>query len=56
MADNGKKPFEISELDDASLEDASGGAVGVDINCPENTNCAGANCVAGCGGKEVEMT
>lgn len=48
MADN--KEFEVSELSDSALEDASGGAIGVDVNCPENTNCKGANCVSGCGG------
>jgi len=49
MADKNKE-FEVSELSDSALEDASGGAIGVDVNCPENTNCKGANCVSGCGG------
>ena len=47
MADKDKKPFEVSELDDSSLEEVSGG---LDVRCPENTNCSGGNCVAGCGG------
>lgn len=49
MSDKDRKPYEIAELDDSALEDASGGD-GLDVSCPENTNCAGANCVAGCGG------
>lgn len=54
MADKDKKKgIEVSELLDSALEDVSGGEAGVDVHCPENTNCAGANCVAGCGGKEI---
>lgn len=59
MADKDKrKEFEVSELVDSALEDVSGGEIGVDISCPENTNCGGANCVSGCGGggKELQAT
>lgn len=50
--------FEIDELDEGALEEASGGGVGglaTELNaladCGDtttNTNCAGANCIAGC--------
>ncbi|MFL6198849.1 MAG: hypothetical protein ACJ76J_06715 [Thermoanaerobaculia bacterium] len=50
MAENDQitpQPFEIDELDDAALEEVAGG---LETNNCTNTNCAGANCVAGCGG------
>ena len=48
--------FEVEELDDKALENVAGGVadaelapVDADVYCPEkNTNCAGANCIAGC--------
>ena len=37
--------FEVDELDDAALEEASGG-LGVNVSCPTTNTC---NMVAGCG-------
>jgi hypothetical protein len=54
MTDEKPSPesFEIDELDDNALEGVAGGD-DVNLSCP-NTNCAGANCIAGCG-KDTEI-
>jgi hypothetical protein len=44
--------FEVDELDDGALADVAGGQ---DTNNCTNTNCAGANCVANCGGTPVDV-
>lgn len=40
--------FAVMELEDEVLQDVTGGKL--NIVCPVDTNCDGANCVAGCGG------
>lgn len=45
--DQKPEPFEVDELDDGALNEVAGGVE--DTNNCTNTNCAGANCVAGCG-------
>ena len=42
------KGFAVMELEDEMLQDVTGGRG--NIICDVDTNCSGANCVAGCGG------
>lgn len=43
------KGFSIVELDDERLVNVTAGLPDINFHCP-NDNCAGANCVTGCGG------
>jgi hypothetical protein len=43
------KNFDVTELDDSSLDDVAGGILpDIDISCEDNDDCPNNGCVEGC--------